>query len=140
MRCVTDANVVVAALRSPSGASSALLHMVLDGSVTPLLSVPLVLEYEAVSTAPEQRIISGLTSEEVGVLIDTLCLIGQEVEIHFLWRPHLRDPADEMVLETAVAGNAEAIVTFNKRDFGSVPEGFGIAVLSPKEALERMRR
>ena len=60
------------------------------------------------------------------------------VETHFLWRPRLRDPADEMVLEAAVNGQANAIVTFNLRDYGAMPKDFGIEVLLPRDALKRL--
>jgi len=66
--------------------------------------------------------------------------IVEPVETHFLWRPQLRDPADELVLEAAVNGRAEALVTFNRRDFGAVPVGFGIDVLTPAEAIRRIRK
>jgi len=63
----------------------------------------------------------------------------EPVESHFLWRPQLRDPADEMVLEAAVNGGATAIVTFNARDFGASAAGFGLALLTPSSALRRIR-
>ena len=125
-------------MRSPSGASAALIEAALDRKFIPLLSVPLVFEYEATCIDPEQRIVSGLSEEEVGTLIDALCAIGKPVEIHFLWRPQLRDANDEMVLETAISGGADALVTFNRRDFGNVPERFGVTLLSPRDALERI--
>jgi len=65
---------------------------------------------------------------------------GELVKAHFLWRPQLQDPGDEMVLETAVKAQADALVTFNVRDFGSVPERFGIEVMIPREAIRRVRR
>jgi predicted nucleic acid-binding protein len=89
---------------------------------------------------PRQRLVSGLSETDIGLVIEALCKVGRPVEIHFLWRPQLRDAADEMVLETAIAGGAEAIVTFNRRDFGDAPARFGVALISPPEALERMKR
>ena len=65
--------------------------------------------------------------------------MAEPVETHFMWRPQLRDPADEFVLEAAVNGQAAAIVTFNRRDFGGVPAGFGIDVLTPAETIRRIR-
>ena len=67
-----------------------------------------------------------------------LCAVAEPVSSHFLWRPQLRDPADEMVLEAAINGWASALVTFNRKDFGSAPERFGIAMLSPQQALRRI--
>ena len=138
MRLVLDTNVVVAALRSPTGASAALVEQALDRRFALLLSVPLVLEYEGACTDPTQRIASGLRESEVGAVVSALCAVGVPVEVWFLWRPQLRDPADEMVLEAAVNGRADALVTFNAGDFGDVPETFGIALLSPRQALRRI--
>lgn len=61
------------------------------------------------------------------------------VETYFVWRPQLRDPADEFVLDAAVNGRAQAIVTFSRRDFGIVPTRFGIDVLTPAEILARIK-
>ena len=140
MRLVLDTNVVVAALRSPSGASAALVGQALDRQFTLLLSVPLVLEYEATCSDPNQRIASGLSQSEVETVISALCAVAEPVEGWFLWRPQLRDPSDEMVLETAVNGRADALVTFNARDFGDVPRTFGVEVLPPRHALRRLTR
>lgn len=138
MRYVLDTNVLVAGLRSPAGASAALIDQALDQAFTLLLSVALVLEYEEVCRNPSQRIKSGLTEAEISTIISALCAVSEPVSPRFLWRPQLRDPADEMVLETAINGNADALVTFNRRDFGDAPGDFGIALLSPREALRRI--
>jgi putative PIN family toxin of toxin-antitoxin system len=138
MRWVLDTNVVVAGLRSPTGASAALLDYALNGAFTLLLSVALALEYEAVCRDPNQRISSGLSETEVATIVTALCAVAQPVATRFLWRPQLHDPADEMVLEAAVNGVAEALVTFNRRDFGRAPARFGIALLSPQEALRKL--
>ena len=72
-------------------------------------------------------------------MVSALCAVAEQVLTAFLWRPQLRDPADEMVLEAAINGNADALVAFSRRDFGDVPRRFGIAVLSPGQALRRDR-
>jgi predicted nucleic acid-binding protein len=87
----------------------------------------------------EHRLSAGLDFDEVGIFIDAVLAMVEPVETHFLWRPQLRDPADELVLEAAVNGQAAAIVTFNLRDFGVVPARFGIEVLTPAEAIRRIR-
>ena len=115
MRYVLDTNVVVAGLRSPSGASAALLDHALSERFTLLLSVALTLEYEAVCCDPAQRIASGLSEEEVLTIVSALCAVCEPVDVRYLWRPQLRDPADEMVFETAVNGRADALVTFNRK-------------------------
>ena len=112
-----------------------LLDRALRRDFTVLLSVALALEYEAVCREPAQRIVSGLSEAEIETVISALCSVAEPVEARFLWRPQLRDPADEMVLEAAINGNAHCLVTFNRRDFGEVPKRFGVAMLSPQEAL-----
>ena len=138
MRCVVDTNIVVAGLRSPTGASAALLGQALSGAFTLLLSVALTLEYEAVCRDPDQRMVSGLSEAEVVTIITALCAVAEPVATRFLWRPQLHDPADEMVLEAAVNGMADALVTFNRRDFGLVPARFGVALLTPQQALRKL--
>ena len=75
--------------------------------------------------------------QAIALVLDVLALFAEPVVIHYPWRPRLRDPADEMVLEVAVNGRADAIVTFNRADFGAAPLGFGIAVASPSDVLQR---
>ena len=77
---------------------------------------------------------------EVEIFLDALLAMAEPVKTHFLWRPQLRDPGDEMVLEAAVNGRADALVTFNVRDFGAVPARFGIELIIPREAIGRIRR
>lgn len=140
MRYVLDTDTVVAAMRSPTGASAAILVAAADRRVTLVMSVPLVIEYEATCSLAEHRLAAGLSQSEVTAFLDGLAVLSEPVECHFLWRPRLRDPGDEMVLETAVNGRADAIVTFNVRDFGGVSRDFGIAVLKPSEALRRVEQ
>jgi len=132
--------VIVAAMRSPGGASAAILRAARQDEVTLLVSVPLAMEYEATCSEPEHQLAAGLSEQEVGIFLDAILVMAEPVKAHFLWRPQLRDPGDEMVLETAVNGRADALVTFNVRDFGSVPERFGIEVLIPREAIRRIRK
>jgi len=130
----------LACSRSPSGAAAAILRAARPDRVTLLVSVPLTMEYEAVCSEPEQRLAAGLSGREVEIFLDAVLAMAEPVKAHFLWRPQLRDPGDEMVLETAVNGQADALVTFNVRDFGSVPERFGIEVMIPREAIRRVRK
>lgn len=138
MRLVLDTNVVVAAVRNPRGASAAILRAVRRGRATLLLTVLLAMEYEAVCRRAEHRLAAGLDEHEMDVFLDAVIAMAEPVEIHFLWRPRLRDPGDEMVLEAAVNGRADAIVTFNVRDFGTTPSLFGVETLVPREALARI--
>ena len=134
-----DTDVMVAALRSSRGASRLLLLGALDGGFQLLLSVPLILEYEAVLSRPEHLAACGLSAAEIGRVLDDLAGIAQPVSLSFRWRPRLSDPDDDMVLETAVNGNADAIVTFNQRDFEAAVRDFGCAVILPGAALGQMR-
>lgn len=137
---VADTDVIVAAMRSPGGASAAILRAARQGRVTLLISVPLAMEYEATCSQAEHRLAAGLSEQEVEIFLDAVLALGEPVTTHFLWRPQLRDPGDEMVLETAVNGRTDALVTFNLRDFGSAPAPFGIKVMSPREAIGRLKK
>ena len=109
---------VLAGLRSDQGASRQRLLFALDRQVICMLaSVPLMLEYESVLTRPERLKESGLSVR----------------------RPRLKDPADEMVLETAVNGKANYLVTFNARHFGQATAAFGIRVVSPGEVVRKLK-
>jgi putative PIN family toxin of toxin-antitoxin system len=140
MRCVLDTNVVVAGMRSPSGASAALLMAARHAKITMLANVALALEYEATCRRAEHGVAAGLKPAQVTIFIDAVIAMLEPVETHFLWRPQLRDPADELVLEAAVNGRAAAIVTFNEQDFGTVPMQFGVEVLSPADVLLRTKK
>jgi putative PIN family toxin of toxin-antitoxin system len=138
-RFVLDTDVIVAAMRSPSGASAALLDAALNRRLTMLASVPLFFEYEAKCTSPVHWTAAGLSRKQSEIFVDGLVALIEPVKTHFLWRPMLRDPNDEMVLEVAVNGGAEAIVTFNLRDYGTVSEKFNIEVIIPAVAIRRVR-
>ena len=134
-----DTDVIVAALRSDKGASRQLLLAALDRRFELLLSVPLILEYEAVLARPEHLAASGLSSAEIGHVLDDLAGVARPVRLAYRWRPRLIDPDDDMVLETAVNGSASAIVTFNQRDFAEGARSFNCAVISPAVALHEIR-
>jgi putative PIN family toxin of toxin-antitoxin system len=134
-KLVIDTNVIVASLRSVKGASAALMLHVAEKRIKPLLTVALVLEIESVLCRPEQLAASGLTLELVQGFVDELCALSEPVQIHFAWRPMLHDAADEMVLEAAVNGQADALVTFNLKDFLPAASSLGMEVIAPVTAL-----
>ena len=103
-----------------------------------LVSVPLFFEYEAVLTRPEHLLASQATAPETADFLDYLASVVEPVKPHYLWRPQLSDVADEMVLETAINGRANCIVTFNTRHFGPASR-FGVEIIQPDEAIRRIR-
>lgn len=138
MRFVLDTNVVVAGVRSRTGASNPLLIAGFKGRFRWCCSVPLFYEYEDVLNRAEFLLEAGVTRAEIDTFLTDLAGTVAPIDLHFLWRPQLRDPGDEMVLETAVNAQADAIVTHNSRDFGAAPGRFGIEVLAPADALRRL--
>ena len=139
MVVVVDTNVLVAATLSPFGASFQILSLLPERHFELLLSVPLMLEYEEVLKREDIRAQSHLTLEEVDVLLDMLAAVGTPCTPFFQWQPQLPDPDDEMVLELAVNGRANAIVTWNTQDFLPAAQTFGIEVLRPGAFLRRLR-
>jgi predicted nucleic acid-binding protein len=103
-----------------------------------MASVPLLLQYESVLTRSEHLIAAGISEADVQVLLDAVALVATPIRISYLWRPMLPDPDDDLVLETAVNGSAEAIVTFNRRHFETATARFGIEILAPAEAVRRL--
>jgi len=103
-----------------------------------LLSVPLVIEYQAVMSRAEHLAASRLTASDVGELLDAVVLVGEPIRPAFLWRPTLRDANDDMVLEVAANGQADLLVTFNVRDFAHARAQFGIGLCRPSEAIARL--
>jgi putative PIN family toxin of toxin-antitoxin system len=140
MRLVLDTSVVTSAMRSRLGASNALVLRGLRGGFRMLATPPLFLEYEDVLFRPEQRLVHGLTIEKIDVFLSELSAVIEPVEIHYRWRPQVSDPGDEMVLEAAINGRADALVTHNIRHFAQAAPRFGLTVLTPKEALKEITR
>jgi putative PIN family toxin of toxin-antitoxin system len=139
IRVVLDTNVLVAGVMSKRGASHQILLALPGGNPVALASVPLFLEYEAVLRRADVMAMHGLSSEDVDVLLAVWAKCCRPVHLHYLWRPQLRDPKDEMVLETAINGGAEAIVTFNKGGFQAAAPRFNVALWTPAELLHVMR-
>jgi putative PIN family toxin of toxin-antitoxin system len=139
VRIVLDTDVLVAVLRSDRGASRQLLLAALNREIVVLASVPLMLEYEAVLTRREQLERTGLTVEETNEILDALAAVIEPVTFRFLWRPRLKDPQDEMVLDTAVNGQADRLATFNVRHLAEAAREFGIRAIPPGEIWRELR-
>jgi hypothetical protein len=103
-----------------------------------LASVPLMLQYESVLTRPEHLAAAGITLADVGILLDALAAVVEPIRISYLWRPVLPDPGDDLVLETAVNGRADLVVTLNRRHFEPAVASFGLEILAPADAVRRL--
>src|SRR4051794_3137114 len=137
LRVVLDTNVLVAALRSRRGASFELITHLGTPAFETVVSVSLVLEYE--SALLRHMPASPYSEQDIRDFIDYICGTAIRQEIFFLWRPFLRDPGDDLVLEAAVAAGCDAIVTHNIRDFAAAKK-LGVRVLTPGEFLNELRR
>lgn len=130
---VIDTSVFIAALCSRQGAAYKLLTLVDSGKFETNISVPLILEYEDAAKRLVGEI--ALTTRDIDTVLDYLCAIANRCAIFYLWRPFLKDPKDDMVLELAVTSASTYIVTYNQRDFAGA-EQFGIRIVTPKEFLQ----
>ncbi len=132
MKIVMDTNVLFAALKSRRGASYKLVSLLPSEKFSIAISVPLIIEYEDV--LKRGKLSSEITEKDIGDFIDFFCYVGEHQDIFFLWRPFLPDPSDDLVLEVAVAGSCDAIITYNKRHFKNADK-FGLKILDPREFL-----
>lgn len=139
LRIVLDTSVVVAGLRTRFGAGNAVLRLVAQKRVRLLATPPLFLEYEDVLNRPEHRLVHGLSPDEIDEFLAELAALIEPVEVHFRWRPQTRDPNDEMVLEAAINGQADALVTYNVSDFAQARERFEISVMTPSDLLKKVK-
>ena len=139
-RVVLDTSVIVAGLRSQLGGSNRVLAMVARQQIVPLVTTALFLEYEDVLNRPEQRLATGMATEQVAGFLAAFASAAEAIDVYFTWRPQLADPSDELVLEAAANGRASAIVTHNVRDFLPAARDFDIEVITPGEMLGRMRK
>jgi len=130
LKIVIDTNVIVSALKSRNGFSFKLLSIIDDKRFRVFISVPLILEYEDAVKRYKSKIKLNFT--EIGDILDYICLIGEQREIFYLWRPYLKDPKDDMILELAVESECDYIISFNKKDFKGIDK-FNLEVITPKE-------
>lgn len=137
-RAVLDTNVMVAALSSKRGASHALVRRAFEREFVLLASPPLWLEFESVLKRSEIVQRHRFTASEIDDFLDALAMVVEPVQLHYLWRPQLRDPQDEMVLETAINGRADALVTFNIADFEPAMALFTPRLMTPARFLAGM--
>jgi putative PIN family toxin of toxin-antitoxin system len=136
---ILDTDVIIAALRSSKGASAEIIRRVLRGEIQIELTVAITLEYEAVATREEHLRAGEISAVEATNLIDALAALAEPIEIHFRWRPQLRDPDDEMVFEAAINARDRTIVTFNTRDFAIAADRFDVTLATPGQFLETLK-
>jgi len=130
---VIDTNVILSGLLSRKGQSFKILQGILQDRVRFAISVPLILEYEAVLKKKLDREI--FTDEDIDAFINYLCKVGEPIKVFYLWRPFLKDPYDDHILEVAIAANCKYIITYNKADF-KIAEELGIRAINPYEYME----
>ena len=135
MWVVLDTCILFSALRSSRGASFRIIRSLPSSKFRPAVSTPVFFEYEEVLRRPKQ--FPHLSTKDIEDFLDFMASACDHVRGNFLWRPQLPDPDDDLFLESAVSGQADAIVTYNQRDFlGS--ERFGIRVISPQEFISEI--
>jgi putative PIN family toxin of toxin-antitoxin system len=139
MRLVLDTSVLITALRSPDGAAARLVELVLDGRVTLLMNLAIACEYRDVASRPEQLSRFHLPLEQVDFLIDELEALSEGVEITTRYRPLSADPDDDLVLELAINGRADTIVSNNIRHLRPAARGFGIGVFEAGTILKTLK-
>jgi len=137
-RLVIDSNVLTSAFRSRSGASFVLIELVRSERIRMLVTPPLFLEYEDVLKRPEQLAVSRLSLADVDTALEALAALIEPVETHLSWRPQLSDPNDEMVLEAAINGHADALVTYNTAHFRVAAARFGLRLARPAEIIREV--
>jgi len=115
MLIVVDTNVLIAGLRSGGGASRSILRRCIEGRVQPLFGTALWLEYEDVLARQIHEL--DVDAADCQAVLAALAASGQWVSVYFGWRPNLRDESDNHLVELAIAGGAECIVTHNIKDF-----------------------
>jgi putative PIN family toxin of toxin-antitoxin system len=138
-RVVLDTSILVAGFRSRRGASNAVLELVARRRLIPLATPSLFLEWEDALKRPEHLLASGLSRQQVDRALAALASAIEPVQVHIMWRPQLADPSDEMVIEAAINGRADALVTHNVKDFMAAAPRFRLPVLRPAELLRRVR-
>lgn len=131
-RVVLDTNVIIAAFRSRRGSSYRLLELLAAGKFEICLSVPVMLEYEEVSKRLAGE--NALPAAQIDHVLNHLCEMAHRTKVHFRWSSHLPDPDDDMILEAAVAGGCQYIVTFNVRHFRAAAQ-FGLRVRTPRQFI-----
>ena len=133
---IMDTNILYAGLYSSAGASYQILRLIDAGEIRPVISTTLLFEYEDVLKREQHAL--AVSNQQIEVVLDNICALSSFQKIYFLWRPFLRDPKDDHILEVAVASKTETIITHNLKDFKGV-EKFGVKAIAPGHYLEAIK-
>ena len=136
IRIILDTNVLYAGLYSSEGASYQILRAIERGQIQIILSTTLLFEYEDILNRKKSEL--GLSEKQIEAVLDNLCRLSDHQKIYYLWRPFLKDPNDDHILELAVASQTEIIVTHNIKDFNGI-NNFGIRAITPKQLLKEIK-
>ena len=136
MEAVLDTCVIYSGLYSTEGASFEILSLVGKGDLTPVISNSLIYEYEGVLKRNCKALL--LSLEEIDRFLDGICVVGNQVEVSFMWRPHLKDADDEHVLELSVASKNKVLLTHNIQDFKCAVD-LGVSVYTPRDYLNKRK-
>lgn len=134
---VLDTNVLISALRSKRGSSFQLISLLEQDKFKINISVPLILEYESIINRELNTL--DIDKKDMDIILDYICTIGTKYNIFYLWRPFLKDPKDDFILELAYTSDSDFIITFNKKNFRGA-EKFGIKILSPQEFIKLLEK
>ena len=132
-KIIIDSNVILSGLKSKNGYSFKLLKQIPNNKFKVAISVPLILEYESLLMSNIKTL--GLNKKDINDFINYICKISEHTKIYYLWRPFLKDPYDDHLLEVAAASSSKYIITFNIKNFINI-EQFGIKVLKPKDFIK----
>ena len=116
-KIILDTNIIVSAILGPSGARRAILRDSLEGKFLPLMGEALFRDYEDLLQREHIFASCVLDKDERNLLLDAFLSTCEWVTIYYRWRPNLRDEADNHLVELAVAGGADYLVTNNIKDF-----------------------
>ena len=136
IRIILDTNVLYAGLYSSEGASYQILRAIERGQIKIILSTPLLFEYEDILSRRKSEL--GLSERQIEAILDNLCRLSDHQEIYYLWRPFLKDPKDDHILEVAVASQTKTIGTHNTKDFSGIDK-FEIRPKTPGQLLEEIK-
>ena len=141
MIVTVDTNVLFEALYSSRGASYQILRLIRNGEISLAISVPMFQEYQAVLLRKEKKNQLGLDDSQIESVLQFIAAVGRPTHISYIWRPNLKDEADNMVLELAIASRSQYLITRNIRDFTKAADlkEFDIKIVTPYEFLKNWR-